>query len=242
MPHSTFSDFEHGAGYRKPKRVAKEFVDLPNYYLKGKAFDAQHLDNFIRSMGVSDSVGACTSLSRMDQLHNNSSMITVTNIGKPPVAEEEDGLVQQEAADDDYASAPSGASLNAPGGKLNSLLKRTSQQVRSQVDPPTLAQPKASTEAFMAASEATQGQSQAMSHRQPTSAVYSSGHKPQAKPPGFLSVRSGVTVSLEGGASRFDTMSYKTVRPSTSFINITRQEAIARHSQAPLSLFNPLTD
>ena len=44
------------------------------------------------------------------------------------------------------------------------------------------------------------------------------------------------------GASKFDTFSSKSVRPSTSFMNVSRKEAIAKHSQFPKNLFNPLTD
>ena len=42
--------------------------------------------------------------------------------------------------------------------------------------------------------------------------------------------------------SKFNTYTSQTVRPSTSFIGVSRKEAIARHSQVPKNLFNPLTD
>ena len=44
------------------------------------------------------------------------------------------------------------------------------------------------------------------------------------------------------GASKFDTFSCNSVRPSTSFMGVSRKEAIAKHSQVPKNLFNPLTD
>ena len=44
------------------------------------------------------------------------------------------------------------------------------------------------------------------------------------------------------GTSKFDTFSSKTVRPSTSFMGVSRKEAIAKYSQFPKNLFNPMTD
>ena len=44
------------------------------------------------------------------------------------------------------------------------------------------------------------------------------------------------------GASKFDTFSQSSVRPSTSFMGLSRKEAIERQSQVPRSIFNPLTD
>ena len=44
------------------------------------------------------------------------------------------------------------------------------------------------------------------------------------------------------GASKFDTLSSKSVRPSTTFMGVSRKEAIAKHQQVPKNLFNPLTD
>ena len=44
------------------------------------------------------------------------------------------------------------------------------------------------------------------------------------------------------GMSKFDTYTTDAVRPSTSFMGLSRKEAIARLSQVPKNLFNPLTD
>lgn len=44
------------------------------------------------------------------------------------------------------------------------------------------------------------------------------------------------------GASKFDTLSSKSVRPSTSFMSVSRKVAQQKHSQVPKNLFNPLTD
>ena len=54
--------------------------------------------------------------------------------------------------------------------------------------------------------------------------------------------RNDISAISAFGMSKFDTYTSETVRPSTSFMGVSRKEAIARHSQVPKNLFNPLTD
>lgn len=43
--------------------------------------------------------------------------------------------------------------------------------------------------------------------------------------------------------SSFDTFRSDSVRPSSTFVNITRQQAMDKHyAQVPKNLFNPMTD
>ena len=57
LPYSTFSDFQpKNRSFKHPSTIKNEFVDIPNYRLASKAFDAQHLDKFLTRVNESESI------------------------------------------------------------------------------------------------------------------------------------------------------------------------------------------